>query len=152
MVGPGLNQPSIVQKKDGTLVSYMKNEGIKLMRVLKSISTDDCETWSFAEFTDIPKPAASVEVIILNDGDWVMVYNDTKDGQHILATAISDDEGETRKWKQHIALVGPGEKSFSYLSVIQSGDGLIHVTYSYVAGPERTIKHVVFIQEWIKQK
>jgi predicted neuraminidase len=152
MVGPGLNQPSIVQKQDGTLVAYMRNEGIKPMRVLKSISVDEGETWSFAEFTDIPNPAASVEVIALHDGSWVMVYNDTERGRHSLAAALSQDEGQTWQWKRHIALADPKEKSFSYPSVIQVQDDRIHITYSYAAGPERTIKHVVLNQEWIQQK
>jgi predicted neuraminidase len=151
MVGIGLNQPTIVQKNDGTLVAYMRNEGIKPMRALKSVSTDDGETWSFAEFTDIPNPESSLEVIELNDGSWLMIFNDTEEGRHSLAAALSEDEGESWTWKNHIALVKPGQKSFSYPSVIQSKDGLIHVTYSYAAGPERTIKHAVFNKEWIKQ-
>jgi predicted neuraminidase len=152
MVGIGLNQPTIVQKNGGTLVAYMRNEGIKPMRVLKSESIDEGETWSFAEFTDIPNPESSLEVIKLDDGTWLMIFNDTEDGRHSLAAALSDDEGATWKWKNHIALVEPRQKSFSYPSVIQSKDGLIHVTYSYAAGPERTIKHAVFNKEWVKQK
>ena len=152
MVGVGLNQPTIVQKNNGTLVAYMRNEGIKPMRVLKSVSQDEGESWSFAEFTSIPNPESSLEVIELDDGTWLMIFNDTEDGRHSLAAALSDDEGQTWKWKNHIALVPYGQKSFSYPSVIQSKDGIIHVTYSYAAGLERTINHAVFNKDWIKQK
>jgi predicted neuraminidase len=150
MVGMGLNQPSIVRKKDGTLVSYMRDEGNPPMRVPMSLSKDNGKTWSYAIDTDIPNPSSSLEVIALKNGNWVMVFNDTEDGRHSLAAALSEDEGKTWKWKKHIELKQEGKGSFSYPSLIQTRDNLLHVTYSYRVGENRTIMHASFNEEWIK--
>jgi hypothetical protein len=151
MVGMGLNQPTIVRKKDGTLYAYMRDEGPTPGRVLLSTSKDDGESWTYARATDIPNPSSSLEVIAVREGNWLMVFNDSGEGRHNLSVALSDDEGQTWKWKKPLALAGKGEKSFSYPSVLQSSDGLLHVTYSYSAGQEKTIKHAVFNIDWIKQ-
>ena len=149
MVGPGLNQPSIVRKKDGTLVAYMRDEGNSPSRVFISKSADEGETWSYAVQIDIPNPSSSLEVILLESGRWLMIFNDAEEGRHSLAAALSDDEGESWKWKRHIALVGRGQKSFSYPSVFQTRDTMLHLTYSYDDGPHETIKHAVFNETWI---
>ena len=152
MVGLGLNQPSIVQKKDGTLVAYMRDEGVMPMRVLLSTSKDEGESWTYAVATDIPNPSSSLEVIVLENSDWVMVYNDTEDGRHRLAVALSDDEGTTWKWKRYIAKAPKHKKSFSYPSLIQTRDSMLHVTYSYTDGKNKTIRHAVFDVDWIKNQ
>ena len=149
MVGLGLNQPSIVRKKDGTLVAYMRDEGASPGRVFKSTSRDGGESWSYAVKTDIPNPSSSLEVIVLRSGNWLMIYNDTEEGRHSFAAALSDDEGETWTWKRHIARTAKGEKQFAYPSIIQAADGLLHLTYSYDDGEKETIKYAVFNEEWI---
>jgi len=149
--GVGLNQPSVVRKKDGTLVAYMRDEGPAPKRVQVSTSTDDGETWAVAWESDIPNPDSSLEVVVLDDGRWVMAYNDTEEGRHSLALAMSEDEGATWAWKRHLEQKPGG--SFSYPSIIQARDGLIHVTYSYepTRGQGRSIKHVSLNSEWIMQ-
>ena len=150
MVGLGPIQPTIVQKKDGTLVSYMRDSGVMPPRVLRSVSKDDGESWSLALDTDIPNPGSSLEVITLRDGCWLMVYNDTEEGRHQLAVSLSDDEGESWQWKRYIGKSERSKDSFSYPSMIQSRDGMIHLTYSYAQKGKQSIKHVVFNSEWIK--
>ena len=152
MVGPGLNQPSIVQKNDGTLLAYMRDEGPSPGRILLSRSKDDGETWTYAEKTDLPNPSSSMEVLKLKNGEWAMVYNDIGEGRYSLAVALSDDEGETWKWKRHLAYDPQKKLSFSYPSMIQTKNGLIHVTYSHHDGERKTIKHAVFNVDWVKKK
>lgn len=149
IVGWGPIQPSIVCKKDGTLVSYMRDSGNAPNRVLISSSTDDGESWSPAVDTEIPNPGASLEVIALRDGRWVMVYNDTEEGRHSLSAALSEDEGETWKWKRRIDQSNDGQTSFSYPSLIQATDGTLHLTYSYSAQRQATIRHCKFTADWI---
>jgi predicted neuraminidase len=151
MVGEGLNQPTIVQKKDGTLIAYMRDEGPSPGNVLLSTSADNGETWSYAAKTDIPNPSSSLEVIKLTDGHWLMILNDTGSGRYRLAAALSDDEGQSWQWKGYIALDQDGKNSYSYPSVIQGTDGMIHVTYSYRADEKRTIKHAAFNVDWVKK-
>ena len=147
LVGPGAVQPSLVRKRDGTLVAYMRDNGPPPKRVLTSTSRDDGVTWSPVVDTDIPNPGSSVEVIALRDGTWLMVGNDTERGRGSLLVSLSDDEGATWKWKRHLE---QGAGSYHYPSVIQARDGAIHVTYSYFVPEGKSIKHARFNAEWVK--
>jgi predicted neuraminidase len=150
IVGLGPIQPTIVRKKDGTLVAYMRDSGNVPHRVLISTSTDSGESWSPAIDTNIPNPGSSLEVIALKDGCWVMAYNDTEDGRHRLAVALSDNEGKTWKPKRYIGRSDNRRKSFGYPSLIQAEDGMLHLTYSYKEQGKATICHCMFRADWIK--
>ena len=77
---------------------------------------------------NIPDPGVSVEVISLNDGAWIMIHNEGTDGRSSLVALLSDDEGKTWNWKRPIVKVEPGKGSFSYPSIIQTDDGLLHLS------------------------
>jgi len=153
LVGFGNIQPSVVRKKDGTLVAYMRDNGPAPKRAHVSYSTDNGETWTGAVDTLIPNPGSSLEAISLKDGRWVMVYNDTEKGRASLTIRMSDDEGQTWKWERH--LERGTNFSYSYPSVIQSADGAIHVTYSSHESKDgkahKSIKHARFDAAWIEQ-
>jgi len=149
IVGLGPIQPTVARKKDGTLVAYLRDSGGPPHRVMHSESKDDGESWTPAVDTEIPNPGSSLEVLMLADSRWVMVFNDTEDGRHRLAVALSDDEGATWKVKKYVDQAEPGQKSFAYPSLIQTSDGLLHLTYSYHAGKNKTINQAVFNVEWI---
>ena len=150
IVGPCLNQPSVVRKKDGTLVAYMRSEGVMRGFAQVSESKDDGETWSTAVLSDIPNPNASLEAIALQDGRWVMAFNDLQKGRNSLALAMSDDEGKTWKWKRHLDRDKNGQ--YHYPSLIQTRDGLIHISYTYQpgAGGGKSIKHAAVNADWIE--
>lgn len=158
MVGGGAVQPSVVRKKDGTLLSYFRDNGPPPKRVLLSESKDDGFSWTINRDTEIFNSGTSVEVIALQSGEWLMVNNDTERGRHSLALSISDDEGESWKWKRHVELDTREEKasSFHYPSIIQARNGDIHLTYSLFlnhipAGePRKSIKHAQFNIDWVK--
>jgi len=148
IVGRGLNQPSLVVRNDGSIIAYMRDDGDEPGRILTSQSDDGGYSWSYARKSEIPNPGASVEIIKLKSGNWVLVYNDVEDGRYSLAAAISDDEGKSWKWKRKLENQKGG--SFSYPSVIQTKDGRIHVTYSYhLTDNKKSIKHIVFEEKWI---
>jgi predicted neuraminidase len=150
IVGLGPIQPSIVRKEDGTLVAYMRDSGNAPFRVLSSTSGDQGESWSPAADTNIPNPGSSLEVVALRDGGWVMAFNDTEDGRHRLAVALSQDEGKTWPWKRYVGRSDTREKSFSYPSLIQAKDGTLHLTYSYRAKGQATIRHCALDANWIR--
>ncbi len=150
IVGRGLNQPSLVIRKDGSIDAYMRDDGNEPGRIMLSHSDDGGYSWTYGQKTDIPNPGASIEVLKLKSGNWALVYNDVDDGRYSLAAALSDDEGKTWRWK--VRLEDTKGASFSYPSVIQSKDGLIHVTYSYhLNDKEKSIKHVAFSEKWLKK-
>jgi predicted neuraminidase len=147
IVGRGNIQPSVVLRKDGTLVAYMRDNGDEPGRIMTSYSDDKGYRWSAAEATVLPNPGASVEAVVLKDGQWLIVYNDVENGRHSLAVSLSEDEGKTWSRTWHLEQKDKGEGSFSYPSIIQSDDGLVHITYSYHLKKDRTIKHVTFSPE-----
>jgi predicted neuraminidase len=152
IVGWGGIQPSVVRKKDGTLVAYLRDNGPPPKRAQISTSKDDGVTWTTATDTGILNPGTSLECIALRNGDWIMVYNDLEDKRYSLLAAISGDEGATWKWKRHLE----GDPSikvtdeYHYPSVIQAKEGTIHVTYSYFVPEGKAIKHVQINEDWIK--
>lgn len=143
IVGRGNVQPALVQKKDGTIVAYMRDNGDAPSRVQISESDDSGRTWTAAQKTQIPN-TASVEVYKLRDGRWAFIGNDIDDGRYQISLYLSDDEGKTWKWKTHLEKVEKGEGSFSYPSMLQAADALLHITYSYQRKQKlESIKYVV---------
>ncbi|MCA9434629.1 MAG: exo-alpha-sialidase [Candidatus Omnitrophica bacterium] len=150
MVGMGPIQPTICRRKDGTLVAWMRDSGDMPPRVMESTSSDDGETWTAAVDTDIPNPGSSLTSLVLDSGEWVLVHNDTEEGRRSLSCKMSDDEGKTWKWERH--LEKHPVNTFAYPNMIQTKDGLIHVSYSYKEeGKGASIKHVAINKDWVKQ-
>jgi len=152
IVGAGCIQPSVVRKKDGTLVAYLRDNGPPPKRAHISTSKDDGVSWTPARDTEILNPGTSLENIRLRNGDWIMVYNDLENSRYSLVAAISDDEGATWKWRRHLD-GNPQTRinsQYHYPSVIQTRDGAIHVTYSYFVPEGKSIKHVRFNEDWVK--
>jgi predicted neuraminidase len=143
IVGRGPIQPALIQKHNGDIVAYMRDSGDPPPRVHRSISKDNGESWSASEKTDIPN-TASVETLKLQDGKWAFFGNDITDGRYRMSLYISDDEGETWNWKVRIEDHERDAGSFSYPSLLQDEDGLLHMTYSYrTSETEKSIRYVV---------
>lgn len=144
VVGRGPIQPALARRKDGTIVALMRDSGDEPTRVHYSESKDRGESWTATTKTDIPN-TASVELLALKDGRWAFLGNDIDDGRYRLSLYLSDDEGKTWKWKIRIEDHKPGQGGYSYPSLIQTPDGLLHMTYSHHDGrPDgKSINYVV---------
>lgn len=142
IVGRGPIQPALAQKKNGDLVALMRDSGDWPTRVHISESKDRGESWKATTKTDIPN-TASVELLVLKDGRWAFLGNDIDDGRYVLSLRISTDEGQT--WKRHFIENDKTKKGgYSYPSLIQTADGLLHMTYSHHPEKEKkSIKYVV---------
>lgn len=163
LIGQGNIQPSIVQKRDGTLYTLMRDNGPPPQRLHESYSRDRGETWSPVTDSAIPNPGAGAEIIGLKNGHWALIHNDTEDGRHRLAVAISDDEGVSWRWKRYLESdPAPSERgSYHYPSLIEARDGTLHATYSYhlnrKSAPRdhtgepahKSIKHAHFNEAWV---
>ena len=70
--------------------------------------------------------------------------------------ALSSDGGKTLPYQRNVqdgptGIPNTGSNEFSYPTVLQTGDGAIHVMYSYAPhGAPRTIKYVRFTEDWVK--
>jgi len=150
-------QPAFVQKKDGGIVAFMRDNGPP-QKIRRALSTDGGMSWGPVEKMEIPNPGSSVECISLANGNWVLLCNDAEDGRHIVTAYLSDDEGATWKWSRRLENFEKDQGSGAYPAMIQAKDGSIHCTYSYKSkaltlpdGKEpSTIKHVRFDEAWIK--
>jgi len=150
IVGRGNVQPALVQKKNGNIVAYMRDNGDAPSKVQMSESMDKGYSWSAAQKTNIPNEA-SVELIVLKDGRWAFVGDDEDDGRYRLSLYLSDDEGQTWKWKRTLENDEQKSGRFSYPCLIQTADGLLHISYSYSVGKEgESIKYVVVDPKAIK--
>jgi predicted neuraminidase len=165
LVGLGNIQPSIVRRKDGSLFTFMRDNGPPPKRLHQSESHDRGETWSAVTDSGLPNPGSGAEITSLRNGHWVLISNDTERERNSLAVQISDDEGKTWKWKRHLELDEPGPEagSFHYPSIIQAKDGTLHASYSYhlakrnlpkdVDGDPagKSIKHAHFNETWVME-
>ncbi|WP_035361624.1 sialidase family protein [Dyadobacter alkalitolerans] len=141
IVGRGPIQPALGLKKNGNLVAFMRDSGDPPTRVHYSESLDNGESWTATRKTDIPN-TASVEFLVLNDGKWAFLGNDIDDGRYELTLRISADEGKT--WKRGWIENDKSKKGgYSYPSLIQTADGLLHMTYSY--HPEKGKKSIKYV-------
>ena len=95
IVSLGGVQPSLVRKRDGTIVAWMRDNGPPPQRAIVASSADEGITWTRGQDSDVPNPGSSLEVIALRDGSWLMVNNDTESGRARLSAWMSTDEGRT---------------------------------------------------------
>lgn len=148
-------QPAFVQRKDGAIVAFMRDNGIPHY-VRTAVSRDGGQTWGEYGHLEVRDSGASVACISLKSGRWLLVNNSLVSGRHELVARLSEDEGATWPHVRHLEKrMDEKEGSFSYPSVIQAADGAIHATYSYRDRDEddgKTIKHVRFNEAWVMQQ
>jgi len=132
-------QPSILfHKKDKMQVLCRTQQD----SISESWSEDGGQTWSPMQLTSLPNPSAGTDAVTLKNGRQLVIYNHTTRrgdfprGRNMLNLAISKDG---KNWKPVLTLeLQEGE--YSYPAIIQTEDGLVHMTYTYL---RRSVKHVV---------
>ena len=126
-------QPSILIHPGGRLEAVGRT---RAGRVFETWSADGGRTWTPMTLTALPNPSSGTDAVTLRDGRHLIVYNHTDRGRSPLNVAVTVD-GKT--WDAALVLERePGE--YSYPAVIQSADGLVHITYTW---RRQRIKHVV---------
>lgn len=134
-------QPSVVQLDDGRLLSVMRNSGGDWLWIMAS--GDGGRSWSRPADSGFPNPGSPAAFLKLASGNLMLVYNDSRTERRPLCVALSANGGLT--WLHHRILID-GEENYSYPSVTQSSDGLIHIVYSLA---RRRIQHVTINEAWI---
>lgn len=126
-------QPAIVLHRDGRLQALGRTRSL---RIFDTWSSDGGETWSPITLTTLPNPNAGIDAVALRDGRTLIVYNHSTSSRAPLGVALSDDG---RTWHHAFTIDSTGGEH-SYPAVIQTADGLVHITYTW---ERRRIKHVV---------
>jgi len=125
-------QPSILTYKNGRLQILARSRN---RAILQSWSSDNGETWSPLEKTSLPNNNSGTDAVTLKDGRQLLVYNhvlppgnEVKGARTPLNVAVSKD-GET--WYASLILEDSPISQYSYPSVIQGKDGMIHIVYTW---------------------
>ncbi len=133
-------QPTFLRQADGRIRALCRTkEGV----ISTTYSDDHGETWSPMEATSLPNPNSGIEVVTLSDGRHLLIYNHLGSGttgwgrRGLLNLAVSNDGVS---WYRAAVLEREPKAEFSYPAIIQSEDGLIHLTYTW---KRQRIKHVV---------
>lgn len=134
-------QASILQHKDGRLQILCRT---REKVISTSWSEDNGKTWSEMEAISLPNPNSGTDAVTLADGRHLLIYNhSTREGEepknrNILNLAISSDGTD---WLPIMTLENePVKSGYAYPAIIQSKDGLVHITYTY---NREGIKYVV---------
>jgi predicted neuraminidase len=148
LIGFGNIQPSVLQRRDGGLVAFMRENGLtQHIRICESL--DDGETWGEVTSSPLPNPGSGVDAVTLPNGHWVLIYNDTVKGRNKLAVSLSTDEGKTWNATRHLEDHSSG--SYHYPAIIVDADGNLHAIYSYFVEGGKSMKHAVFNEAWINK-
>ncbi|WP_058186433.1 sialidase family protein [Terracidiphilus gabretensis] len=157
----GFVQMSIVPLSQDHLIGFFRSRYADW--IYKSESSDGC-TWTTPQATQLPNNNASIQVTRLKNGRLVMIFNNTQaelkpehadtGSRRILSIAISEDGGKTWPWIRDLEnpsisqpILPLEDAEYSYPSVAQSVDGMIHVAYTF---RRQTIKYMTFTEEWIR--
>ncbi|MBK7133527.1 MAG: exo-alpha-sialidase [Bacteroidales bacterium] len=137
-------QPTILLHNEGKLQMLCRSGS---SAILSSFSNNNGRTWSELTPIALPNPNSGIDAVTLKDGTHILIYNHITKGRNILNVALSENGIE---WKAAALLENePKDGEFSYPAVIQTSDGMVHITYTW---NRKLIKHVVIDPTKIKAK
>ncbi len=134
-------QPSVLFHSGGLLqIMCRTKQGV----ISQSWSEDQGRSWSPMEATMLPNPNSGTDAVTLKDGRQILIYNhiipdQTWGSRSKLNMAVSEDG---INWKAAVLLEDDPDpdSEYSYPAVIQTENGMIHITYTW---NRKVIKHVV---------
>ncbi|MDR2148887.1 MAG: family 78 glycoside hydrolase catalytic domain [Tannerella sp.] len=136
-------QPSILMHSNGDLQILCRTRSLCIG---ESWSKDNGKNWSPMALSSLPNNNSGLDAVTLQDGRQLLVYNHVlppedapggKGERTPLNVSVSDD-GKT--WYAAAVLEDSPISQYSYPSVIQSKDGLVHIVYTW---RREGIKHIV---------
>lgn len=127
-------QPSILKYKNGNLQVLCRSQNTNINQ---SWSYDNGITWSAMTATALPNNNSGTDAVSLQDGRQLLVYNHVKPpvtasegrgNRTPLNVAVSKDG---KHWYAALILEDATISEYSYPSVIQSKDGMVHIVYTW---------------------
>ena len=139
------HQEAFRARTEQSLVPYVGDIKDSKERIVQAFSSDHGQTWTGLEASSLPNNNSGIEALTLADGRHLLLYNHLsgegqEDGwgkRNVLNLAISEDG---REWKAAAIIEREEQGEFSYPAMIQTADGLVHMTYTW---NRRRVKHVV---------
>ncbi|SFM28575.1 Predicted neuraminidase (sialidase) [Paenibacillus sp. 1_12] len=161
-------QMNVVELSDGSLLAMFRSRLAD--RIYTSVSTDQGRTWMEPQPSELPNNNSSTQFVKLENGHLALIYNDAslergqyrmvnKNGQvnrkalrTPLTLSISEDEGKTWPYTVNIQEADDeykeNEIGYSYPSIIQTRDGKLHVTYTYL---RKGLRYVRVDEDWVRE-
>ncbi len=149
-IGPVDKGPASLEAIQGSVLFLGGDRLLALLRTRNGVlaatrSADAGQSWSALEPSGLPNPNSGTDALTLRDGRHLLVFNNSKPApgrgsgpRYPLDVATSRDGA---RWDVVLTLERePVPDGYAYPAVIQSSDGLVHVTYTW--NRER-IKHVI---------
>ena len=138
----GAIQPSILFHGGEKISAIGRTKNDKLFEIF---SNDAGKSWGEMSLADLPNPNSGTDAVTLRDGRQLLVYNhntrtgSNNKGRSPLNVAVSADG---KNWQAALVLENDPDapNGFAYPAVIQTRDGLVHITYTW---ERKRIKHVV---------
>jgi predicted neuraminidase len=131
----GVIQPIVLLHPQGKIQMLCRST---VSKILTSWSEDNGRTWSEFVNAGLPNPNSGIDAVTIQDGRHILVYNHLIKGRNMLNVSVSEDGVN---WKAAALLENePKGTEFSYPAVIQTNDGLVHITYTW---NRKQIKHVI---------
>jgi alpha-L-rhamnosidase len=152
-------QPSILQYADGRLQVLCRS---KNRTINESWSSDRGKTWSVMTASALPNNNSGTDAVTLQDGRQLLVYNHVKPDASLpngkgartpLNVAVSKDG---KSWEAALVLEDSPVSQYSYPSVIQTKDGLVHIVYTWrrervkyvVVDPSKLLLTAIVNEQW----
>ncbi|SDT16789.1 alpha-L-rhamnosidase [Mucilaginibacter mallensis] len=152
-------QPTILFHKGDSLQMLCRTQN---RAIYESWSADNGKTWSPLDKTSLPNNNSGIDGVTLKDGRQLLVYNHVlppgnlaKGARTPLNVAISNDG---KIWYAALILEDSPISQYSYPTVIQTADGMVHVVYTWrrqrikyvVIDPKKLVLKEIINGEWPK--
>ncbi len=136
-------EPGLIEMKDGRVMMYIRASG-GFQQL--SYSSDEGETWSEIEKSNIVSPLSPASMVkVPNSDDWLLVWNNNdgsdpniKNKRTPLTAAISKDEGKTWKYLKNIQDDPDGWYCYTAIHFVDDNNVLL----GYCAGSQLEKTHL----------
>lgn len=125
-------QPSILYHGPDTLQVLARSRN---RAIIESWSYDDGRTWTPVAKTTLPNNNSGTDAVTLIDGRHLLVYNhvlppgnEAKGPRTPLNISVSKDG---KNWDAALVLEDSPISQYSYPSIFQGSDGMVHVVYTW---------------------